>query len=160
MITKMLVILAVVGTPAESIRQEVICAETGFSRAAEARDREAFLSFVDPDARFVTEGVARGREEIGKAWSTVLSPDGPFMRWRPAVVEVTQDGNLAISRGPWRSTSVDEAGNVVETWGHFISTWRRNEEGRWQVLFDTGGDVGMTPSEAEIVLLEGEPECL
>jgi ketosteroid isomerase-like protein len=155
----MLVILAVVGTPDESVRQEVICAETGFSRAAEARDREAFLSFVDPDARFITSRVARGREEIGEAWSSALEPGGPAMRWRPEVVEVTNDGNLAISRGPWRSTSLDESGNVIETWGHFISTWRRNQDGEWRVLFDTGGDSGMVPSEAEIAVLEGEPEC-
>ena len=159
MITKMLVILAAVGTGDEGLRQEVVCAETGFSRAAEARDRDLFLSYVAPDARFITSRVARGREAVGEAWAAVLSPDGPSMRWRPAVVEVTSDGNLAISRGPYRSIRRDDNGNRVESWGHFISTWRRNASGRWQVVFDTGGDVGMTPSAAEVAILEGEPDC-
>ncbi|MDH3439298.1 MAG: nuclear transport factor 2 family protein [Gammaproteobacteria bacterium] len=159
MIIKMLVILAAVGTGNEGLRQEVICAETGFSRAAEAGDRERFLSYVDPDARFITSQVSRGREAVGEAWSAVLSPGGPSMRWRPAVVEVTSDGTLAISRGPYRSIRRDDNGNVVESWGHFISTWRRNAAGEWQVVFDTGGDVGMTPSAEEVAILDGEPDC-
>jgi ketosteroid isomerase-like protein len=159
MITKMLAILAVVGSIGDDVRQEVVCAETGFSRAAEARDKDKFLSFVDPDARFISGRVARGRDEIGKAWGPVLSPDGPAMRWRPAFVEVTSDGNLAISRGPYRSRRVGEDGTEIESWGHFISTWRRNADGEWQVVFDSGGDSGMTPTEEEIKILEAEPDC-
>ena len=142
-----------------TLRQEVVCAEPGFSRAAEARDRSAFLAFVDPDARFVTGNVARGHAEIAEAWRAFLSPDGPAIRWRPAVVEVSADGRLAISRGPYRTVSVDDNGDRSETWGHFISTWRRDEDGSWHVLFDSGGDAGMTPTAEEVAILEGEPDC-
>jgi ketosteroid isomerase-like protein len=159
MVIKMLVVLAAVGIGDENIRQEVICAETAFSRAAEAKDATKFLSFVDPDARFITGRVSRGREEIGQAWSGALAPDGPKMRWRPEFVEVTSDGNLAISRGPFRVTTTAQDGSVSESWGHFISTWRRNEFGEWQVLFDSGGDAGMTPTEEEVAILEAEPDC-
>ena len=158
MILKALMIFVAL-TSAATVQQEVICAETGFSRAAEAKDRDAFLDFVDPDARFITGRIARGREEVAAAWSGALSPGGPTMRWRPAVVEVSSDGMLAISRGPYRSTYVNEDGEMVESWGHFISTWRKNAAGRWQVLFDTGGDAGMSPSAEDIAILEGEPEC-
>lgn len=146
-------------TASEVPRQEVICAETGFSRAAEARDMDRFLSFVDPDARFIAGEVARGREEIAAAWSGVFSEDGPTMRWRPAFVEVSADGRLALSRGPYRSTRVDENGEIHHSWGHFISTWRRNDVGVWQVMFDSGGDNGMQPTDQEIALLESEPAC-
>lgn len=159
MITKMLVILAAFGNAEEMLRQEVTCAETGFSRAAEARNPERFLSYVDPDARFVANRVARGREAIGEAWSAYLTPGGPSIRWRPAFVEVTSDGNLALSRGPYRSISTGEDGEVLESWGHFISTWRRTDRGDWLVVFDSGGDAGMTPTAEERQILEGEPDC-
>ena len=92
-----------------------------FSRAAEAKDKVAFLSFVDPDARFISSRVTRGRAEIGDAWSAVLTEGGPTMRWRPAFVEVAADGKIAISRGPYRSTRIDENGETHYSWGHFIS---------------------------------------
>lgn len=159
MIIKMLVMLVAFGSAADDVRQEVVCAETGFSRAAEARDRDRFLSFVDPDARFVAGRVARGRAEIGEAWAAVLEPGGPAMRWRPAVVEVSADGRLALSRGPYRAISADSDGKRVETWGYFNSTWRKNAEGRWLVVFDSGGDAGMTPTDEDIGVLESEPDC-
>jgi ketosteroid isomerase-like protein len=159
MILEMLYVIAALAASDTDLVQEVVCAETGFSRAAEAKDKQSFLDFVDPDARFVGGRVSRGRAEVGEAWSPLLSPDGPSIRWRPAIVEVTADGMLALSRGPYRSISVDENGNETESWGHFNSTWRRNEDGRWLVVFDVGGDAGMTPSEEEIAVLASEPDC-
>ncbi len=154
----LLVIAAVSATDATAV-QEVICAETAFSRAAELRDKELFLSFVDPDARFVSSRISRGRAEVGDAWAIFFVPDGPQIRWRPGIVAVSSDGGLAISRGPYRSVTLDADGERIESWGTFISTWRRNPDGDWQVLFDTGADAGMTPTEDDRATLESEPEC-
>lgn len=143
----------------DAATQEVVCAEVGFRRAAEARDNDAFLSFVDADARFLSGTVSRGRQEVGKAWSGVFRADGRRMRWRPAVVEVTADGNLAISRGPYRSIPTGDNGETIETWGTYISTWRRNGDWRWKELFDTSGEVDMTPSDRYVEVLNSEPEC-
>lgn len=159
MIVELLFMAAAMAPAPESARQDVICAETGFSRAAEAKDKDKFLSFVDPDARFISGRVAKGRAEIGEAWSSAFSENGPTIRWRPAFVEVSADGKLAISRGPYRSTQTDENGEFRHSWGHFISTWRLNEAGVWQVMFDSGGDAGMEPSEQDIAVLESEPDC-
>lgn len=138
---------------------EVICAETEFSRAAEARDLPAFLALVDPDARFANASVARGKEDIAEVWAGFFDPEGPIIRWRPSVTEVAADGALALSRGPFRITGTGSDGMPRETWGHFISTWRKTATGDWLVLFDSGGDAGMTPTEAEVAVLESEPAC-
>ena len=79
MFVELLLAVAAVSPVSDAARMEVVCAETGFSRAAEAKDKAAFLSFVHPDARFVTGQVARGREQIGEAWDPVLAEDGPTM---------------------------------------------------------------------------------
>ena len=159
MITEAILVFAALTAAEAGLRQEVLCAETGFSRAAEAKDPEAFIRFVDPDARFVTTGVARGREEVAEAWAPLFSADGPVIRWRPEYVEVTGDGKLALSRGPYRLSTVDENGETVESWGRFNSTWRKGEDGRWRVVFDAGGDAGMTPTDEEIAILASEPDC-
>jgi ketosteroid isomerase-like protein len=143
----------------DGARQEVVCAETGFSRAAETKNQEKFIGFVDLDARFITSGVARGRDEIMAAWAGFFEAGGPVIRWRPMVVEVSADGLLALSRGPYRLTQVDDNGDIHHSWGHFNSTWRRGSDGAWQVIFDAGGDDGMEPTEAEIAALEAEPDC-
>jgi len=143
------------GSPRETVR----CAEIAFSNAVEARDVDAFAALVEEEARFVSRVTSRGRDEIVQAWRVFLDPGGPSIRWRPAVVEVHPDGTLALSRGPYRVSSSDEDGESAERWGHFISTWRRGDDGRWRVVFDSGGDDGMTPTAEERTLLDAPDEC-
>ena len=117
------------------------------------------MSFLDPEVRFVTGRILRGSEEVGQGWASFFKPDASKIRWRPLIVEVVANGTLAISRGPYRETRVSEDGETKHTWGTFNSTWRLNSEGQWQVLFDAGGDHGMTPTQEEIEVLNGEPDC-
>ena len=111
------------------------------------------------EVRFVTGGIFRGPEEVGQEWAGFFKADGPKMRWRPAIVEVVANGSLAISRGPYRLTRLSESGETTHAWGMFNSTWRLNEDGEWQVLFDAGGDHGLTPTAEQIEILNGEPDC-
>jgi ketosteroid isomerase-like protein len=159
MIIEVLLVAALTISDADQIRRAVQCAEVGFSRSVENRDLEGFVGFLDPEVRFVTGSISRGPEEVAEAWAGFFQVDGPRIRWRPAVVEVVADGTLAISRGPYRMTSVSEDGQLVHAWGTFNSTWRLNADGEWKVLFDAGGDYGMSPSEADLEVLEAEPDC-
>ena len=155
------IILAATLAPLEidPVREAVLCAEVGFSRSVENQDFEAFKSFLDPEVRFVTGRILRGSEEVGQGWASFFKVDASQIRWRPLIVEVVANGTLAISRGPYRLTSLSDDGQMNETWGTFNSTWRLNSEGAWQVLFDAGGDHGMTPTSEEIEVLNGEPDC-
>jgi len=155
------IILAAALAPAaiDPARQAVLCAEVGFSRSVESRNLEAFMAYLDPEVRFVTGSISRGPEEVGEGWAGFFQADGAKLRWRPAIVEVVSNGTLAISRGPYRLSKTSEDGETTHTWGTFNSTWRLNGDGAWQVLFDAGGDHGMTPTAAEIEVLNGEPDC-
>ena len=154
-------ILAATLAPVEvdPVRKAVLCAEVEFSRSVENQDFEAFKSFLDPEVRFVTGNISRGPEEVGQGWASFFQPDASKIRWRPLIVEVVAGGTLAISRGPYRQTSVSDDGEEKIAWGTFNSTWRLNADGEWKVLFDAGGDHGMTPSAEEIEVLNGEPGC-
>ena len=112
---------------------------------------------IDPDARFISGQRRHGREDIAEGWAVFFAPDGPSIRWRSSVVEVSESGDLALSRGPYRIVQTKD-GQTTETWGRFNSTWRHDGE-RWQVLFDAGGDHGMTPTEEERRLIEQPEPC-
>lgn len=142
-------------SPADEVR----CREIGFSLAAEARDGERFVSFVDQDARFVGVNVSRGPDEIGAAWAVFFDPDGPEIKWRPQYVEVLEDGALALSRGPYRLITRDDQGKESEHWGTFNSVWRLNSDGVWRVVFDAGSDATETPDDDKRALLDREVDC-
>jgi len=135
----------------------VACTESRFSDAAESRDRESFATFLHADARFVAATVSRGPSEVLESWAGFFEPSGPSIRWRSETVEVTEDGALALSRGPFRVVSTDADGVRRERWGSFISTWRRGEDGDWRVQFDTGAQDVAEPTDALRKVLESKP---
>ena len=116
---------------AELVRQ-VREAEIAFARTMADRDHDAFTSHVADEAVFFGgQSVLRGRAAVAAGWAGFFAgPTAPFS-WEPEEVEVIDSGTLALSTGP----VFDPAGNRV---GTFISTWRRETDGVWRVVFDKG----------------------
>jgi ketosteroid isomerase-like protein len=135
--TAAVVIAAVAVLSAQQIdtaqrQQEVRARETAFARSIADRDLAAFTSFLSPEAVFVgAGGTTRGPKEIAAAWKRFFDgPDAPFS-WKPETVEVLASGNLALSSGP----VFDPKGGRI---GTYNSTWRRDADGVWRVIFDNG----------------------
>lgn len=139
--------------------EAVRCSEIGFSKAVERKDMEAFRSYIDPDARFVGNGISRGVEDIAAAWNVFFGENGPSIVWRPQILEVLENGALALSRGPYRVRSTDADGNEIETWGTFNSIWRLHEDGRWRVVFDAGSPAATAPDDETKALLDAQDDC-
>ena len=152
-------ILFMGSTALADLADEVRCQEIGFSISAETRDVESFVSFIDADARFVVNSVARGPAAIAEAWNVFLSDDGPAIKWRPQFVEVLEDGTLALTRGPYRMITTDDDGNKTEYWGTFNSVWRLQPDGEWKVVFDAGNAAAEAPPEDIQALLDQEDSC-
>lgn len=113
-------------------RDEVRKRETAFARSMADRDLAAFTSFSSPEAVFVgVGGTSRGPKEIAAAWKRFFDgPQAPFS-WKPETVEVLPSGTLAMSSGP----VFDPQGTRI---GTFNSTWRRDGDGLWRIIFDSG----------------------
>jgi len=141
------------------IENDVRCREIAFSQSVETQDVTAFSSFIDSDARFVGGSVQRGVAAVTAAWSVFFSDDAPQMKWRPQIVEVLNDGALALSRGPYRMIVKGEDGALTEHWGTFNSVWRKQDDGVWKVVFDAGNEAAEAPTEETQALLDQEVDC-
>jgi pimeloyl-ACP methyl ester carboxylesterase/ketosteroid isomerase-like protein len=115
--------------PAEEVRQ----AEIAFAKAFADRDQPKFFSFVLDDATFL--GPLRtlsGKAAITDRWTRYLSgPEAPFS-WTPERTAVNASGMVGLSTGP----VYDAKGNRI---GEYTSTWLKQPDGRWKVLFDGPG---------------------
>jgi ketosteroid isomerase-like protein len=113
-------------------QQEVRARETAFAKSMADRDLAAFTSFISPEAVFVgVGGTTRGPQEISAAWTRFFEgPDAPFS-WKPETVEVINSGTLGLSSGP----VFDPKGQRI---GTYNSTWRRDPDGVWRIIFDNG----------------------
>jgi ketosteroid isomerase-like protein len=116
----------------EARRAEVFAAERAFARSMAERDFAAFGRYVAEDCVFFGGTTLRGREAVLAAWKAYFDGAQAPFSWEPDQVEVLASGDLALSTGLVKNP----AGAVT---ARFNSIWRRQADGRWQVIFDKGG---------------------
>jgi ketosteroid isomerase-like protein len=112
---------------------QVVASERAFAAASlEKGLHEAFLENLAPDAiAFLPlPSPARPAHE-GKP------PSSAKLSWGPTWVAVSSAGDLALSTGPWRITHNEETLIKVST-GWFFSVWRKESDGAWKVVVDSG----------------------
>jgi ketosteroid isomerase-like protein len=120
--------------PVESAAQEAREAETAFAATMAARDLEAFAGFVSEEALFFGPVLLRGRAAVVAGWAPFFEGADPPFSWAPETVEALESGSLALSSGP----VLGPDGTRLAV---FQSIWRREEDGRWRVVFDKGSPV-------------------
>lgn len=119
-------------TDLASLQRQVMETERAFAKTMSDRDHAAFMSFLAEDAVFMPQkGVLRGKAQVADAWKKFYGASAAPFAWEPDRVEVLDSGTLAYSTGPVR----DPAGKRV---GTFNSVWRREPDGRWRIIFDSG----------------------
>ncbi|HKJ18596.1 MAG TPA: nuclear transport factor 2 family protein [Xanthomonadales bacterium] len=115
-----------------SLMEQVRDSEAAFARSMADRDFQAFRKFIDDEAVFYSQGQPlEGRQAVENAWKPFYEDEEAPFSWEPGTVAVLESGSLALSSGP----VFNAAGEQVAI---FTSVWRKNEKGRWLVVFDKG----------------------
>jgi len=113
------------------LKEQVRQTELAFAKTMADRDHAAFASFLADETVFFGRSVLRGKQAVADSWKRFYEGKQAPFSWAPDAVEVLDSGTLALSSGPvW-----DPAGTRV---GTFTSTWRREKDGRWKIVFDKG----------------------
>jgi ketosteroid isomerase-like protein len=119
-------------TPSAALQRQVFAAESSFAASMAERNLAAFAFQVSPEAIFFGDTtVLRGKEEVLARWRGFFTDANAPFSWKPDVIEVLSSGRLALSSGP----VFDPDGKKV---GSFTSIWRREQDGRWKIIFDKG----------------------
>ena len=125
-------LLLVSALPASAVdrSEEVRATEVAFAKAFADRDVKKFFAYIADDAQFLGKrNTMRGKQEVIANWAEFFKPAVAPFRWEPE--RVVSAGDLGFSSGP----VYDEAGAQI---GTFTSTWIRQSDGSWKILFDGG----------------------
>ena len=120
------------GYEATALEQEVAAVEAAFAKTMADRDFDAFASFLDEETVFWGPNVPdRGRDAVMMRWRPYYDGEAAPFSWAPETVLVLNSGTLAHSTGPVKAPD----GTVV---AYYHSTWRKNADGDWKIIFDKG----------------------
>jgi ketosteroid isomerase-like protein len=118
----------------ESLRET----EMAFAASVANKDRERFASFISDEAIFVSGAVLRGKQAILDGWAVFFREEAPKLIWGPEIVEIQDDGELGMTRGPFTLEQVGPDGTLESQSGLFTSVWEQQSDGSWKVIFDAG----------------------
>ena len=116
----------------------IMAADRAFNQSVAARDRVKFLSFIADNATFVETSDMRGHDAILKGWESFFQKDGPTLTWEPTKGEVLVGGDVGYTAGSWVRRGRTPEGTLAETRGQYLTTWRKQKDGTWKIVYDIG----------------------
>ncbi|HEX4509054.1 MAG TPA: hypothetical protein VH328_03215 [Burkholderiaceae bacterium] len=120
--------------------QTMVDAEYAFARSARGSVRQAFLAVLAEDAWVLAPGPTPARAFYES------QPESPgTLEWFPHAAVVAASGDLGFTSGPYVY-----ARDAKQSFGHFLTIWRRAADCTWRVAFDGGIAHGRQPEEAPV----------
>jgi ketosteroid isomerase-like protein len=108
--------------------------------------RDGFLAHLAGDAVLFRPGPVNGREFLD-----AQENDPGLLEWEPRFADVSADGTLGFTTGPWTFRS--SANDTVIAAGFYATVWRKNGKGEWRAVIDHGvrtADVTSVPTPSTV----------
>jgi ketosteroid isomerase-like protein len=123
-------------------KQEILYTDKAFSDLSKAYGmKHAFLEYAAEEAVILRENSLPqvGKSIIAERFKSI-SDSGFILTWEPQFADVAASGELGYSYGIFTTTSKDSLGNPVVEKGTYVSVWKKNNDGKWKFVLDTGNE--------------------
>jgi len=126
-------------TSPEQDRQAIAKAEADFEKARAERGLEGWLSFFADDAADFVRGApfTFSKDAMRQRLQKDFDP-ADQLTWKPVKIDVAESGDLAYSLGTWQLKGKNPQGVDVTQTGKYITVWKKQKDGSWKVVADTG----------------------
>jgi len=122
----------------DKAKKEMIAADKAFSRLSiEKGTYKAFNAYIAENAAMLrpdahpTFGKENNMKLFDKNSKTKLE-------WEPIKAEIAASGDLGFTIGKWVTTGMDKSGKEEKGYGYYVSIWKRQQDGSWKFVLDTG----------------------
>jgi ketosteroid isomerase-like protein len=136
-------------TPDADGRAQLMNADRAFAKAAGEKGLEGWVSFFADDAvRISPVGAkpAAGLPAIRKLDAALFADPKKLLVWEPTDAGLFADGNHGFTTGQAKVVARNEADKDKGPWTvRYVTWWRKDSDGRWRVILDTGASVPPKP---------------
>jgi ketosteroid isomerase-like protein len=126
-------------TNKDKLKAEVAALEDAFCAMAKEKGlNAAFSHFAAPDVAFIDTDPRQWRGPA--AVQTRMGQDRPgvSLTWSAYYTDVSDDGTLGYNYGRYEHRSPGPDGKETVRGGWFLSIWKRQPDGAWKYVMDTG----------------------
>lgn len=113
-------------------------ADRAFDRATSERRLEGWVEYFAEDGAMLRPGgPVTGRAAIREHMSPVLGDSSFTLRWNPTRSDVGAAGDLGYTVGRYEARR-DVKGVATVRTGTYLTIWKKQTDGSWKVVLDTG----------------------
>jgi len=123
----------------EALKTKLARMEDAFCALAKAKGiRAAFEHYAAPDVAFIDTDPRRYRGLA--AVEARIGPDRPgvTLTWSALFTDVSDDGTLGYNWGRYETRFPGADGQETVRTGFFLTIWKRQADGSWRYVMDTG----------------------
>lgn len=118
---------------------ELLEADRRFATATLTGREQAWASWFADDGVMILPGAeVQGPQAIQEAMAGLFSDPTYVLTWEPEREEIAASGDLGYTVGRFVGTFQDPRAGKVERTGQYVTIWRRNDSGAWEVALDVG----------------------
>jgi ketosteroid isomerase-like protein len=132
------------------LKAEVAQMEDAFCAMAQEKGvLAAFKHFAAPDVAFIDTDPRKYRGPEAVLQRMGEDKPGVKLTWSAMFTDVSDDGTLGYNYGRYESRRTGDDGTEVVRGGFFLTIWKRQPDGSWKYVMDTGApDRPPPPSSA------------
>jgi len=120
-----------------SALKEMVETEQAFSKTAEVKNtRDAFMEFIADDGLLFRPTAVNGKKWMNEH-PVPPSDKHPLLAWQPVFAQMAIAGDLGFTTGPWEFKA-DSKDATPAGYGHFVTLWKKQPDGRWRFVVDLG----------------------
>ena len=124
---------------ASNATTELRTLDAKLGHAIDAKDAAAIAAFYAEDAILMptAEPIIKGKAAITEEWKHILAIPAFHNESTLGGVQVASAGDLAYTYGSYRSRLMGEDGKITMEPGKWLTIWKKQPDGGWQIVVDT-----------------------
>jgi|tagenome__1003787_1003787.scaffolds.fasta_scaffold19641776_1 ketosteroid isomerase-like protein len=131
-------------TPEDEILQLDREFSHNFNQAAQDKRVAAWMSYFADNATVPAATPLAGKQALTEHYQKVFSNPDLSLSWEPIKAEVFPGGKMGYTVGKYLAHSKDKDGKAAEETGRYITIWKKQDDGSWKIVADTGSDDGQS----------------
>src|ERR1700732_4777517 len=126
--------------PPAAKRDALLAADRAFDAATAERKIDGFSTFLADNVATLRadQPELRGKAALRQDWKPLLENKSSSLRWQPISAEISKSGDPGYTVGSYTVARAEEKGDPIVGPGKYLTVWRLQKDGSWNVEFDTG----------------------
>jgi ketosteroid isomerase-like protein len=125
-------------TPEEEIMQ----ADRDFNTATQQKRADGWMTYFAENAVVPTTPPLAGKAALALHYKKMFANPDLVLSWKPLKAEVFPAGKMGYTVGKYSARYKSTNGEGMEETGRYITVWKKQDDGSWKIVADTGSEDG------------------